>query len=452
MLSHLPTQVNGLALGIGGLGILWRDVVTIYGFEKTWNSPNTVPGILSHSFAYLCHTATAFILMSYAAKAFVHRELFWVEMRSFPKVASLATGPMALATVCTSLVRVSVAASQVVWLLALVLHLTCGAFYLVGIYQRTAFTKLENLDESSPKSEVSDDAVVRRTSDWTPHSPCQLDKTTPPKFVKVVETSSPWNPAAFPPTVGIAALGSCSTGIGFPIIALATLLIGVGWAIIILSLIVFQTLKSKSVDKQARAVILCAPYALCGAAFWAVRRQFEIEEAGPEDAMSNTLYVFLNVMALLLYLVVLSMAPLLWRQGEVAAPGCAAFTFPTVIVATCLVRSSDNPSLDPPLGHQVTQAIAWVACIIATIVVFGAIGQFVLYFRRMRPASENIGANSKVSDSGQISEEPKQVADKSEPFELQDDELHDPSYFSYFNQGVKNTPVTSVATSVTCMV
>lgn len=435
MLSDLPPQVNGLALGIGGLGILWRDVVTIYGFEKTWNSPNTVPGILSHSFAYLCHTVTALILMAYIAKALVHRELFLVEIRSFQKAATLATGPMALATVCTSLVRLSVAASQVVWLLALILHLICGAFYLVGVYQRTAFTKLENVDGSNPNTSSSD-TVARKTSDWTPSSPCQYSKTTPPKFVKVLETSSPWNPAAFPPTVGVAALGSCSTGIGFPVIALATLLIGVGWAIIILALVVFQKLKSKSSDTKARDAILCAPYALCGAAFWAVRRQFEVEEGGTEDVMSNALYTFLNVMTPLLYLVVLSMAPMLWRRGEVAAPGCAAFTFPTVIVATCLVRSSDNPGLGPPLGQQVTQAIAWFACIIATIVVFVAIGLFVLYFQRGRLTSENIGSDSKVSDSGQFSKELEQVADKSELFEpeLQDDDLRKP------HQGVKNTP------------
>lgn len=424
MLRDLPPQVNGLALGIGGLGILWRDVVTIYGFDQTWNSPTTVPGILSHSFAYVCHTVTSLILMLYTAKALVHSEIFLMELRSFPKSASLATGPMALATVCTSLVRISPLASQVFWMLALLLHLTCGAFYLVGIYQRVAFKKLENSLDTNNADKSGADQIVRRTSDWTPYSVYSQNETSKPKFVKVLETSSPWNPAAFPPTVGIAALGSCSTGIGFPIIALATLLMGVVWAITILALIVFQTVRSKALDQEARLAILCAPYALCGAAFWAVRRQLDISEESAEYVMGDVLYLFLNAMALLLYLVVLATVPMLWRRGAIAAPGSAAFTFPTVIVATCLVRSSDNPSLDPLLGQQVTQAIAWIASIIATTVVFGVIGQFVFYFYKKWTTSKTSGVPSGESDSGQKSKELKPVADQmSKELGLQESEM-----------------------------
>lgn len=377
-LEYLPPQVNGLALGIGGLGILWRDVVTLYEYDETWNTPSTFPGYASHIFAYLCHLTTLSLVLLYIAKAIVHRRMFFMELRAFAKVGAVSTGPMALATVCTSLVRLSLLASQILWIVALSLHIGCTVFFLAGISQSVGMQRIAEDAKAEPDSVGS--GIHRKTSDWSPSTNKPARNCS---YVRTRDTSSPWNAAAFPPTVGVAALGSCSTGIEFPIIALTTLIVGVFWAILILTCIFVQHLKSKSVDKEARAAILCAPYALCGAACWAVRRQFDIEKESDVHVAFNAMFIFLNIMALLLYVVVLSLSPLLWLKGSVAAPGSAAFTFPSVIVATCLVRSGSYP-INPPLGEEVTRAIAWPATVVATLVVVFVIFQFVrLYLERV---------------------------------------------------------------------
>jgi len=367
-LQHLPPPLNGLALGIGGVGILWRDIATLYGIDTAWNSPDIWPRVIAHAFAYLCHTVTALFLLAYASKAIFHWSVFWSELKVCSKVASISSGPMALATVSTSLVRANKELAQVTWIVALVLHMCCTIFFLASAFQPVG--KHGHPMGSFESSCVGghSDAPENTTSDSSCTTLANHDSV---KTVSEADSSSPWNPSAFPPTVGIAALASCSTGIDFSDIAEATFFIGCCWAVIILLRIVVQTWTTRGFELHSRTAILAAPFALCSAALWTVSG---IRENGlMTHAMFDLLFYFLHVTSLLLAFVVLAHAPYFYRQGAIRAPASAALTFPTVIVAISLVRST---SFEPPLGYRITQAISWIASLLATLTVFVVFGQY----------------------------------------------------------------------------
>lgn len=370
-LAKLPPQVLGASLGLGGLGILWRDVTTIYAYDATWNTPTTWCGFASHGLAYLCHSIVAMSLVAYATKAAVHRNLLIAELRSSPKCATLATGPMALATVCTSMVRVSPLIACILWIVAFTLHLVCGAFYLRSVCKQCG-------GEAQPES--LEPGTIRRTiSDWTSSQQSSKDSRQgkPPN----TQDGSPWTPAAFPPTVGIAALASCATGIEFPEIAAFSVILGVCWSVPVLFLVLIHAVRTKGFEvSQARTAIICAPFALCTAALWTVRKAYAEEEAESEVAstLANSVFQFLYIMAILLYFVFLAYAPFLWRYNAARAPGSAAFTFPTVIFAIAMVRSHE---FNPLLGKRATQILAYVASIIATGVVLCVTFQFAVLLR-----------------------------------------------------------------------
>ncbi|CAK0873798.1 unnamed protein product [Prorocentrum cordatum] len=400
-LAKLPPQVLGVSLGVGGLGILWRDITTIYEYDDTWNSPTNWFGFASHAFAYLCHSIVAISLVAYATKAAVHWNIFLAELWSSPKCATLATGPMALATVCTSTMRVFPLIACILWFVALTLHLVCGVFYIRSVLEKCrGEAQLEpkesgqvmrtisdwtssrqsngsRPEEAMPESQNSGQ-IIRTTSDWTSS---RQSNTSLPGKLPTTQDGSAWTPAAFPPTVGIAALASCSTGIETREIAAFSFVVGVCWAMPVLVMVLVHAVGAKGLEvSQARTAIICAPFALCTAALWCVRNAYAKEEAESEvvSAFVHSLFQFLYVMSIVLYLVFLAYAPLLWSHRAVRAPGSAAFTFPTVIFATAMVRSHE---FDPLLGKAGTQILAYAASAIATVVVLCVVFQFAVLLR-----------------------------------------------------------------------
>jgi len=392
VLAKLPPQVLGASLGLGGLGILWRDITTIYEFDGTWNAPTSWCGFASHGFAYLCHSIVAVSLVAYATKAALHRNVFIAELRSSPKCAALATGPMALATVCTSMVRVFPLIACILWIVAFTLHLVCSVFYLLSVCEQCG-------GEAQPKS-LEPGEIPRTLSDWTSS---RQSKTSRQGKLPSTQDGSPWTPAAFPPTVGIAALASCATNIQTPEIAAFSLVVGVCWAVPVLVLVLIHAVRTKGFEvSQARTAIICAPFALCTAGLCTMRKVYAKEEAESEFAatIADSVFQFLYIMAILLYFVFLAYAPFLWRYHAVCAPGSAAFTFPTVIFATAMVRSHE---FNPLLGTMATQILAYISSIIATLVVLYVTFQFAVLLRElsMNAASNNSTAGSQCSqDTG----------------------------------------------------
>jgi tellurite resistance protein TehA-like permease len=168
-------------------------------------------------------------------------------------------------------------------------------------------------------------------------------------------------------------------------------------------MVLINAVRTKGFEvSQARTAIICAPFALCTAALWTVRKAYAKEEAESEIAstLANAVFQFLYVMAILLYFVFLAYAPFLLRYNAARAPGSAAFTFPTVIFATAMVRSHE---FNPLLGKMATQILAYIASIIATSVVLCVTFQFAVLLRGlwMSAASSNSTPGSQCSqDTG----------------------------------------------------
>ena len=88
----------GLALGIGGQAILWRDLTTLYELS-------TAAQDVADVYGYLCHVITLGLLVTMIATWLLKKDL--VEL-SVAELAALSTGPMALATTTNSLSKMQV--------------------------------------------------------------------------------------------------------------------------------------------------------------------------------------------------------------------------------------------------------------------------------------------------------------------------------------------------------
>jgi hypothetical protein len=110
----------GLALGIGGQSILWRDLVVMYSLSETVQDVANVYG-------YGCHVITTFLLVIMCATWLVKQDLLELNVA---ELATLSTGPMALATTTNSWTKIQFGVSQTIWIVALVSHVIVTVLYL----------------------------------------------------------------------------------------------------------------------------------------------------------------------------------------------------------------------------------------------------------------------------------------------------------------------------------
>jgi len=149
--------------------------------------------------------------------------------------------------------------------------------------------------------------------------------------------------------------------------AMVTLVIGIIWALLlILPVLHIIYVEGGFQTKMAPTAILCAPFALCGAGYWAVSMQYP---AGDMDGWEWCFHLC-YFGTILFYLVVLSQMPTMVMEGGVFAPPlAAALTFPFTIVATSLVRAHTSRE-EPALGRDFSQLFAIFAAVASVLVVW----------------------------------------------------------------------------------
>lgn len=320
----------GLALGIGGQAILWRDLTTLYELS-------TAAQDVADVYGYLCHVITLGLLVTMLATWLRKKDL--VEL-SVSELAALSTGPMALATTTNSLSKMQHGVSQFTWFAALISHVI-----ITGLYIRAILCLEDPFGEQG-----------RRV--W-----CR--------------------PAVFPPTVGIAAMASVSKPIGMPEIAVVTEGMGVVWALLLVFPVLAVAYQEGGFQhNMPQTAILCAPFALCGAGFWAVSQQYS------PDATKEWAFLFhlLYFSAIVCYLVVLVQMPSMLSQGVSEPPLAAALTFPFTIVGTAMVRA--HTSLEPPAaGHLFSQIFAVFAACASVLVVWTVAARYLAHYL-LKPPEE----------------------------------------------------------------
>ncbi|EHD2252260.1 TDT family transporter [Vibrio vulnificus] len=289
-----PTPMAGLALGIASLGWSWENLATLNGYGQ-WISAAIASGLL----------------VILAIKFLFHRHLLQQDL-AHPVVGSVVpTFAMGTMVVSNSLGHFFPVAGDVLWLVAVVLHIV---FLVSFLYHRAQNFELHHMVPS-----------------WF----------VPPVGIIVADVSFSGSPALAP-------------------IAHGALVFGMVAYAVMLPLMIYRFMFTHEVPDAAKPTmaIMAAPASLSLAGYLTVTAQ-------PSPVIIALLFGIAVLMTAIIYLAFVKLLRLPF------SPGYAAFTFPMVIGATALFKMANWMQQAGLSSHYVEQVrmLAGVELLVATVVV-----------------------------------------------------------------------------------
>ncbi|PIB16378.1 TDT family transporter [Vibrio rotiferianus] len=289
-----PTPMAGLALGIASLGWSWENFAELHGYGQ-WISA----GIASVLLAIL------------GVKFLFHNHLLRQDL-AHPVVGSVVpTFAMGTMVVSNSLGHFSPVAGDVLWLVAVALHIVFLASFL---YHRAKDFELHHMVPS-----------------WF----------VPPVGIIVADVSFSGNPVLAPIAHGALVFGMVAYAVMLPIM-------------------IYRFMFTHEIPDAAKPTmaILAAPASLSLAGYLTVT-------ATPSPVIIALLFGIAVLMTAIIYLAFFKLLRLPF------SPGYAAFTFPMVIGATALFKTANWMEANGLAAHYVQQVrgLAGIELIVATIVV-----------------------------------------------------------------------------------
>ncbi|MDK9776933.1 MULTISPECIES: TDT family transporter [Vibrio] len=289
-----PTPMAGLALGIASLGWSWENFAELHGYGQ-WISA----GIASVLLAIL------------AVKFLFHNHLLRQDL-AHPVVGSVVpTFAMGTMVVSNSLGHFFSVAGDVLWLVAVALHIVFLASFL---YHRAKDFELHHMVPS-----------------WF----------VPPVGIIVADVSFSGNPVLAPIAHGALVFGMVAYAVMLPIM-------------------IYRFMFTHEIPDAAKPTmaILAAPASLSLAGYLTVT-------ATPSPVIIALLFGIAVLMTAIIYLAFFKLLRLPF------SPGYAAFTFPMVIGATALFKTANWMEANGLAAHYVQQVrgLAGIELIVATIVV-----------------------------------------------------------------------------------
>ena len=289
-----PTPMAGLALGIASLGWSWENFAELHGYGQ-WISA----GIASVLLAIL------------ATKFLFHNHLLRQDL-AHPVVGSVVpTFAMGTMVVSNSLGHFFPVAGDVLWLVAVALHIV---FLVSFLYHRAKDFELHHMVPS-----------------WF----------VPPVGIIVADVSFSGNPVLAP-------------------IAHGALIFGMVAYAVMLPMMIYRFMFTHEIPDAAKPTmaIMAAPASLSLAGYLTVT-------ATPSPVIIALLFGIAVLMTAIIYLAFFKLLRLPF------SPGYAAFTFPMVIGATALFKTANWMELQGLAAHYVQQVrgLAGLELIVATFVV-----------------------------------------------------------------------------------
>ncbi|EKO3851189.1 TDT family transporter [Vibrio harveyi] len=289
-----PTPMAGLALGIASLGWSWENFAELHGYGQ-WISA----GIASVLLAIL------------AVKFLFHNHLLRQDL-AHPVVGSVVpTFAMGTMVVSNSLGHFFSVAGDVLWLVAVALHIV---FLVSFLYHRAKDFELHHMVPS-----------------WF----------VPPVGIIVADVSFSGNPVLAP-------------------IAHGALIFGMVAYAVMLPMMIYRFMFTHEIPDAAKPTmaIMAAPASLSLAGYLTVT-------ATPSPVIIALLFGIAVLMTAIIYLAFFKLLRLPF------SPGYAAFTFPMVIGATALFKTANWMEANGLAAHYVQQVrgLAGIELIVATIVV-----------------------------------------------------------------------------------
>lgn len=289
-----PTPMAGLALGIASLGWSWENFAELHGYGQ-WISA----GIASVLLAIL------------AVKFLFYNHLLRQDL-AHPVVGSVVpTFAMGTMVVSNSLGHFFPVAGDVLWLVAVALHIVFLASFL---YHRAKDFELHHMVPS-----------------WF----------VPPVGIIVADVSFSGNPVLAPIAHGALVFGMVAYAVMLPIM-------------------IYRFMFTHEIPDAAKPTmaILAAPASLSLAGYLTVT-------ATPSPVIIALLFGIAVLMTAIIYLAFFKLLRLPF------SPGYAAFTFPMVIGATALFKTANWMEANGLAAHYVQQVrgLAGIELIVATIVV-----------------------------------------------------------------------------------
>ncbi|MGR3000519.1 TDT family transporter [Vibrio vulnificus] len=289
-----PTPMAGLALGIASLGWSWENLATLNGYGQCISA-----------------AIASGLLVILAIKFLFHRHLLQQDL-AHPVVGSVVpTFAMGTMVVSNSLGHFFPVAGDVLWLVAVVLHIV---FLVSFLYHRAQNFELHHMVPS-----------------WF----------VPPVGIIVADVSFSGNPALAP-------------------IAHGALVFGMVAYAVMLPLMIYRFMFTHEVPDAAKPTmaIMAAPASLSLAGYLTVTAQ-------PSPVIIALLFGIAVLMTAIIYLAFVKLLRLPF------SPGYAAFTFPMVIGATALFKMANWMQQAGLSSHYVEQVrmLAGVELLVATVVV-----------------------------------------------------------------------------------
>ena len=297
-----PTPMAGLALGIASLGWSWENFAELHGYGQ-WISA----GIASILLAIL---ATKFLLYNHLLR----------QDLAHPVVGSVVpTFAMGMMVVSNSLGHFYLLAGDVLWLIAVVLHIV---FLVSFVYHRAKDFELHHMVPS-----------------WF----------VPPVGIIVADVSFSGTPMLAPVAQGALMFGMVSYAIMLP-------------------MMIYRFMFTHEIPDTAKPTmaIMAAPASLSLAGYLTVT-------ATPSPVIIAMLFGIAVLMTAIIYLAFFKLLRLPF------SPGYAAFTFPMVIGATALFKIVNWMVLQGLAAHHIQQvrSLASFELVVATFVVFYVTLQYI---------------------------------------------------------------------------
>ena len=292
-LTRIPTPMAGLALGIASLGWCWENALPLDGHAKLLGALLALP-----------------LLLMVMVKFVRFPHLLWQDL-AHPVVGSvLPTLAMGWMVVAHALGQWHHQAGQILWLLAISLHLSfLGCF----IFHRVQHFRLEQMVPS-----------------W------------------------------FVPPVGVVVADVTFPGGELRPLAEALLQLGLGAYAFLLPVMLYRLIFERDIPAPAKPTlaIMAAPASLCLAGYLTVATT-------PHPLLVALLAGIAVLMTLLIYVAFLHLLRLPFN------PSYAAFTFPMVIGATALYKLAAQLTIWGMAEQYVSQirTLAWLELLVATVVV-----------------------------------------------------------------------------------
>ncbi|WP_018693637.1 TDT family transporter [Algicola sagamiensis] len=306
---RVPTPMAGLALGIASLGWCWENAAALQGYGQ-----------------WLTASIASVLLIILAMKFLFHHHMLRQDL-AHPVVGSVVpTFAMGLMVVSHSLRQFLAMAGDMLWLLAVILHIV---FLLSFFYHR-----------------VRDFSLHQMVPSWF----------VPPVGIIVADVSFAGNPVLEP-------------------IAHGTLIFGIIAYAIMLPIMIYRLMFNEEIPDVAKPTmaIMAAPASLSLAGYLTVT-------ATPSPVIVALLFGIAVLMTACIYVAFFKLLRLPF------SPAYAAFTFPMVIGATALFKLANwvkTQGLSDEYVQQI-RSLATFELIIATCVVLYVVCQYInhLLYRR----------------------------------------------------------------------